>query len=272
MKCFYHKSDFDGKCAGAIVKYFHPECELYGVDYSDTLDMSLVCFGETIVVVDFCFSRTEMLLLFDAATLIWIDHHKSSIDSLSDLPIKGLREVGRSGCELAWELFSIDLHAPPKVVHLLGRYDVWDHKNTDVVPFQYGMRAQKNTEPTNMEFWFPLFASDVGIPRILKTGKLILEYQEQQDEYLAKSMAYDVMLEGHRAIAMNRSHANSLAFKSVYDPAKHDIMIAYAVRDKQYKYTLYCDKPEIDVSELAKQFGGGGHRGAAGFYSSELLI
>ena len=53
---------------------------------------------------------------------------------------------------------------------------------------------------------------------------------------------------------------------------KHDIMIMYGVKPGEIKYSLYSAKDEFDVSEIAKRYGGGGHKGAAGFYSKELLF
>ena len=34
---------------------------------------------------------------------------------------------------------------------------------------------------------------------------------------------------------------------------------------KQYNFSLYNDNGLVDCSLIAKQFGGGGHKGAAGF-------
>jgi nanoRNase/pAp phosphatase (c-di-AMP/oligoRNAs hydrolase) len=34
--------------------------------------------------------------------------------------------------------------------------------------------------------------------------------------------------------------------------------------------SLYSTKPEIDCGEIARTFGGGGHKGAAGFQCTEL--
>lgn len=51
----------------------------------------------------------------------------------------------------------------------------------------------------------------------------------------------------------------------------YDIMIAFVCRkDKLWNVSLYSTKPEIDCGEIAKTFGGGGHKGAAGFQCKEL--
>ncbi len=49
-------------------------------------------------------------------------------------------------------------------------------------------------------------------------------------------------------------------------------MVLFGVKPKESKHTLFCDKPEIDVSEIALKFGGGGHKGIAGFYSEFQIV
>ncbi len=277
MKCFYHKSDLDGHCSGAIVKMKYPECEMFGVDYIDDLVGVSLKEGETIFVVDFSFSPGGMDVLIIECNLIWIDHHKSAIKKMEDFTpghsIQGLRSVGKAGCELTW-MYLYPNDPVPEVVTLLGRYDVWDHEsNQDVLPFQYGIREQKNTLP-HSEIWSILFKdiSRIHIADICDKGVIIQKYQAAQDEKYAKGMSYEVEFEGLRALVMNKPYSNSKVFDSIYDPERHDIMILFGVKPGEFKYTLYTDKTEIDVSELAVKYGGGGHRGAAGFYSKEMVV
>jgi len=53
MKCFYHGSDLDGYCSGAIVKYRYPECEMQPIDYGAQFPMDKIELGETVYMVDF---------------------------------------------------------------------------------------------------------------------------------------------------------------------------------------------------------------------------
>jgi len=276
MKCFYHKSDLDGHCSGAIIKLRYPECEMIGVDYQDSLyDLEPVNIQETVYVVDFSFPMQEMEYLNKNCDLHWIDHHKTSIDEAHK---KGFissggqsLEIGKAGCELTWEYIHPD-EKTPLAVYLLGRYDVWDHSDERTLPFQMGMRQYPDTFPDNDFIWSNVLSDLKQVQQTLTTGGIILEYQKIQDRMYAKGMAYDAKFEGYRAIVMNKEYSNSKAFDAVYDPEKHDIMIMFGVKPDSLKYTLFCDKPEIDVSKIAKKYGGGGHRGAAGFFSKELLI
>ena len=75
----------------------------------------------------------------------------------------------------------------------------------------------------------------------------------------------------HRLVCLNTLQRGSWLFKSVWDPAKHDMMCAYGrLKDGRWRVSLYSTKPEVDCAAIAKLLGGGGHRGAAGFICEKL--
>lgn len=41
---------------------------------------------------------------------------------------------------------------------------------------------------------------------------------------------------------------------------------------KKWHVSLYNDNGEVDCSKIAKTYGGGGHKGAAGFLTSDILL
>ena len=252
-------------------------CALPIFDYNDTLENLGVTFkvtGDKVFVVDFRFNEIDMDWLNSNTELHWIDHHKTSIERAHGtgfLASGGQSlEIGKAGCELTWKY--LNESKLPDTVLLLGRYDVWDHTDERVLPFQYGMRECENTLPESA-IWQQLFDCDrhrVGV--ITERGKIILAYQEKQNAMYAHGMAYEGYIDGLRAIVMNKAYANSKAFDAVYDPKKHDVMVLFGIREEEYKYTLFADKDNVDVSAIAKKHGGGGHKGAAGFYSKSRII
>lgn len=283
MKAFYHSSDLDGHCSGALIKLKFPECEMIGVNHGDSIwDLAEISRGEEVFIVDFRFPMDDMQVLNEMSILHWIDHHKTSIDEALDTGFEASGEqvldAGCAACELVWKFLHPDKKVPYPV-WLLSKYDTWEHEiiggpeYNDVLPFQYGMSLNKDTHPDNSELWLSITTNFLDIVQLtIDVGKTILKYQTQQDAMFAKSMAFEAMFEGYRAIVVNKPFCNSKIFDSVYDPAKHDIMVTFGYKTPQFKYSIYCSKPEIDVSEIAKKYGGGGHRGACGFESSELLF
>jgi oligoribonuclease NrnB/cAMP/cGMP phosphodiesterase (DHH superfamily) len=271
MKCFYHKSDLDGHCSGAIVRRALPAVELIGVDYNDKLNRDAVSRGELVFVVDFSFPAKDMEWLNSHSQLVWCDHHKSAIEKCARIDgIRGVREIGTAGCELTWLHLNPDQEMPLSV-HLLGRYDVWDHRDSRVLPFQYGMRDQDETLP-DAEIWPAVIEDESKVFEIIAHGETVLAYQTKQDAKYAKAMAYESDFHGLRALIMNKPFSSSKAFDSIYDPDRHDIMILFGVKSGEFKYSLYSGKDSVDVSSIAVQYGGGGHKGAAGFYSKKQVV
>lgn len=81
MTCFYHKSDLDGMCSGAIVKAFDQAVELRGIQYGEPFPFDEITPGQNVYMVDFSLQPfSDMERLNNLANLIWIDHHKTSLD------------------------------------------------------------------------------------------------------------------------------------------------------------------------------------------------
>ena len=273
MKCFYHSADLDGHCSGALIKRFYDLCELIPINYGDKFPWETIGEQEMVFMVDFSLQPfEEMLRLADRANLIWIDHHETAIQDyrMTGWSIEGVRENGKAACELVWEyLFSGE--EMPDAVRLLGRYDVLDlDYSNDVMPFQYGMRRYDTDPRRALALWTDLLCGDlVLVERIIQEGQSILSHETASNAKYAGAFAFETEFEGLSAIAMNRGQLGSLAFESVFDPDKHDIMIGFVRRMGQWTVTLYS-RDGINVGEIAKKYGGGGHANAAGFQCEKL--
>lgn len=277
MKCFYHSADLDGHCSGAIVKRNSPECEMIGINYGQEFPWNSIEKGERVFMVDFGLQPfSDMVLLNNLCDLVWIDHHKTAIQDAHDNNFlsRGGQwlEEGKAGCELTWEYFYPG-EPIPWAVHLLGRYDVWDHSDEHTLPFQYGMRQFDNTLPYNHELWVKVFQGGEFTVNVLNNGKLLLAYEEAQNKKFCKAYAFETELIGMTGICANRGFTNSKVFDSVYDPNKHHLMITFCrLKPPAGKWTvsLYSTRDDVDCGAIAKSFGGGGHKGAAGFQCEEL--
>lgn len=273
MKCFYHSADLDGHCSGALIKRFYDLAELIPINYGDKFPWETIGEQEMVFMVDFHLQPfEEMLRLSDRANLIWIDHHETAIQDyqMTGWSIEGVRETGKAACELVWEyLFSGE--EMPDAVRLLGRYDVWDHEySEDVLPFQYGLRRYDTDPRRALALWTDLLCGDlVLIERIIQEGKSILSHENASNAKYASAFAFETEFEGLNAIAMNRGQLGSLAFESVFDPDKHDLMIGFVRRKGQWTVSLYS-MDGINVGNIAKRYGGGGHANAAGFQCEKL--
>lgn len=284
MKCCYHVGDLDGKCSAAIIRTAHPDVELIGIEHGDPFPWHTFRDGETVYMVDWSLTPFEqMARLARNTNLIWIDHHKTALDAYIDLvkgqvmsPLCGNRGIDQAACELTWR-HCFKGRAMPRAVYLLGRYDIWDHDaDEDVLPFQFGMRAREN-DPESMLWdellgvapFSPLDTPKETIATITRDGRAILTYQQQLNAQLASNISFEAEVDGLQVIAANVS-ANSLFFDSVWDPERYDACCVFRWEGSRWRVSLYTDKEGVDVGQIAKARGGGGHAGAAGFRATEL--
>ena len=273
-KAYFHSADFDGKCSGAIINHFIKGVEFYPINYGEDFPWDDIEADDIIFMVDFCLQPfDQMIKLLNRvgfANLTWIDHHITAINDYeqSGVLINGKRDVDKAGCELTWEWFNGEERDMPEFIRLLGRYDIWDHSNPRTLPFQYGMGGFDNTEPDAI-VWKQLFHGQLDTLDICNTGGDIQRYIKNENKMYCNA-AFETELDGLKCIALNRMFTGSLLFESIWDSTKYDAMLVFGWRNGMWTVSLYTDKEGVDVSKTCKKFGGGGHKGAAGFSCDEL--
>ncbi|RJQ58018.1 MAG: hypothetical protein C4530_11435 [Desulfobacteraceae bacterium] len=281
-KALFHSSDLDGACAGAIVKYQYPECEMIGVNYGKPFPWDSIQPGETVYMVDFTLQPFELMEQLAAlCDLVWIDHHKTEVEEAVKRGFNppGRRRIGIGACALVWEYLYSPLDIP-EAVRLLAEYDVFDHTDPRTLPFQYGFRFYENTFPDNQDLWVPFFEDFAAlIKEVCEIGDIILKYEARQNAKFCKGYAFKTTLKDPSsdreltAWCVNRGFTNSKVFDSVYDPVCDDLMITFCrlpLPAGKWTVSLYSTKDDIDCGTIARAFGGGGHAGAASFQTEKL--
>lgn len=181
----------------------------------------------------------------------------------------------------------------PEAVRLAGEYDIWDKRDPNAETFQFGLRS------TDLQMhWLELLSMgrhpsiseiealmDVGhkpdlrpdgtmVPPIINTllsnGTLLQRYQREQDASVVKR-GFDVEFEGRKFLALNIARCNSLTFESAAKP-EHDGLMGFYWNGNEWVVSLYHtpQRKDIDLSQIAAKYGGGGHRGACGFRTNRL--
>ncbi len=290
MLIIYHKADLDGLCSGAILYRQYPEARLLGYDYREPFDVKAnIEKDERVIMADVSMPMDVMEQIAERSGIFcWIDHHPSAHRdflmsfydyrihedggySVLDGDMKYIYEEGKSACELCWEFISDE--PIPEPILLLGKYDTWRENGTDawndvILPFQYGMRVE-GFNPESLSNWiFNDYANNpTRLREMVGLGSAILKYQKQQDERLMQK-SFDARLnipaeQGViRCLVCNGAH-NSTAFENKWDEEKHDAMVGISFDGKMWGISLRTTK-DIDLSVIAKSFGGGGHKQAAG--------
>lgn len=277
MKIFYHGSDMDGKCSGAIArKFYQGEGEYIPYFYGD-FPYESIRNDEVVILVD-CSCDFEILMKI-TKKIIWIDHHKTAIDKYEHLKLRGMRVDGTAACKLCWLYYfdggfkdkngNIIIGIIPSVVDFLADYDVWKFAFGDDTNYlQTGIRLYDTS--IESEMWDKWLDYNYYPIEELDKGKIALQYRNDYYRSIVKTASFFTSFKGYKAVCCNASCVSSQLFDSIEE--EYDIMIPFHYDGSQWKYSLYTKKDNIDCGKIALHFGGGGHKKAAGFKFDELLL
>ena len=264
--CLYH-NDADGRASAAIVRRaLGDEVLLHEINYGNPIPWGQIEAVQRVVIVDFSLPAADMERIAEDKELIWIDHHQSALDDLGSISMTwdGSRDTSEAACVLTWRYF-YPLKEVPRAVILIGDRDIWRWAESDTGAFNEGL-FQEYSQPDNDKLWEPLLNGDrQSLQRIIAKGEVLLEARMRRIRGEVSNYGYQIIFEGHRALAINRSGNGDLGARI----REEGYTLAYCyvdnVQNGELKtfVSLYSD--EVDVSKIARRFGGGGHPGAAGF-------
>lgn len=247
-----------------------------------------------------------------AKRVVWLDHHKTAFEMWCGEYHKGMQydsgpespdirydhhillDDNRSGALIAWEYFHPGTEVPLLIKHIDDR-DRWQFKLDGSKELHAALRSY---EPWSFEQWKELNRQlemldefNVGQHFIFKEGAAILRAHEQNvqaalkqarrcaiipgiidsvesykapwiwwDELLVKGLACNAP----PSLASDLGHelANKSGTFGLVWSVDHDLRVHCSLRSNG----------DYDVSAIAKAFGGGGHKNAAGFSTDMKTI
>lgn len=154
----------------------------------------------------------------------------------------------------------------PFIVRLVDDHDVWRHKLPESKPFSYAYKRMPKDliDPEEDSFWECIYNDNHRLLfTALQNGERYLQDENEKNEILRCIGGFETDIFGNRCYCMNNLLAGSDQFGDEYDT--HDMVCRFAYNGKGWTYSLYSSNPDVDCSAIAKKYGGGGHKGAAGF-------
>lgn len=261
--CIYHGNCPDGfGAAWAVRAALGSEVSFYkGTHQQSPPDVQ----GLDVLLVDFSYKRDVLEnMLETAASITILDHHLSAEKDLSGLiegeKINGLFNMDKSGAMLAWEWFHPGEKVPKLIAHIQDR-DLWQFK----LPGTNEIIAALNSYPYDFDIWDKLMAAtDDELEALKKDGKAIGRRLLKDIEELIESGVRRMTIGGHNVPVLNApsayvSEAGNIL--SVNEP----FAACYWDHPGGRSFSLRSAAQGVDVSEVAKKYGGGGHKNAAGF-------
>ena len=200
-------------------------------------------------------------MLQQAASVTLIDHHKTALEDLADLP--GLRtytDLDRSGATLAWDYLFPGEPRPLLLGHIEDR-DLWRFK----LPGTREIQAFVFSHEYSFELWDKLMSADqVELLKMTAAGAAIERKHHKDVAELVKVCQRRMVIGGHDVPVA------SLPYTMVSDAAHamaqgEPFAACYWDTADGRVFGLRATDNGLDVSDIAKQYGGGGHAKAAGF-------
>lgn len=268
--CIYHGNCADGFGAAWVFKNyadrdfdFHP-----GVYQDAPPDVT----GRDVYLVDFSYKRDVVVRMREQCSrLVLIDHHKTALDDLRGLidsrAIESLCSLDHSGAMLAmrWFCGDNDTEVPQLLRHIEDR-DLWRF----ALPFTREIQANLFSYPYDFTVWDELMRTPLEL--LIEGGKAIERKHHKDIAELCSVMARPCVIGGVPVLAANLPYTltsdagHRMAVGNGTDASpQYAFAACYWDTFAGRVFSLRSASGGYDVSEIAKKYGGGGHKNAAGF-------
>ena len=260
--CIYHGNCADGfGAAMAIYASYGTSVRYHAGFYGQPLPSGA---GHDVVFVDFSCKRAELVAMCAVAkTVTVIDHHKSTVEELAGLELPNLRvilDMERSGAMMTWEHFNQGLAEPPQLLHHIQDRDLWRFnlegtREISAALFSY---------PYEFETWRKLMLPGM-CSKLRAEGEAIERKHHKDIAELLKIGTRAMVIGGVSVLVANLPYIYSSDAGHVLSKDSPTFAACYWDTADARVFSLRSDKNGMDVSVIARKYGGGGHQHAAGF-------
>jgi oligoribonuclease NrnB/cAMP/cGMP phosphodiesterase (DHH superfamily) len=273
--CIYHDNCDDGFAAAyAVWKRFGDAVKFIPAQYGADLPNVK---GKDVLIVDFSYKKPDMDRLADsAARIIVLDHHKTAKAELegfvqlnaiggpfekkyADRMVDGVGvhfDMDKSGCRLAWE-YCFGTDQMPEWMECVEDRDLWRFDIRITKEVSIAIRSM----PRDFELWDMFNATTLA-----NEGVTIRRYVDMIISNICDT-SFEEEIAGHKVPVASCSYdfVSETAHKLLQRNPDAPFAACVVRSHDGITYSLRSMDDRMDVSEIAKANGGGGHRNAAGF-------
>jgi oligoribonuclease NrnB/cAMP/cGMP phosphodiesterase (DHH superfamily) len=281
----YHNNCYDGVCSAWVAhRFFGPGAQYVPLNYSDQPpDVR----GKRVFLIDFSLKRGLMNQLCDVAeSVVVLDHHATAEKELAGLAdvhanTVVIFDMNRSGAGIAWDYFYPGEDRPDLINYVEDR-DLWRYELDN----SRTINAYIQSFDINLAVWleeFEGFRGELQGEEVYAAGEALLRQQSKLVREICEHASIrnlpafelgswpkirDMMLKYGQPVYVQ----TSILMSEVCEQMLKDhlevqfCMYSFERKDVKTQYGLRSRTgSDVDVSEIAKLYGGGGHKHAAGF-------
>lgn len=257
----YHANCRDGFCSAWLMHSVFPDAVFHAANYGDELPM---LHGEDdVYILDFSYPREVMLdINRRVKRVLVLDHHKTAKDNCEGLDFC-VFDMNKSGAGLTLEFLEGHGYKLPagagKLVNYVQDRDLWRHN----LPCTIEVNAAIMSYPFEFDEWYNLATTlHANDTKLTDGGAAILRYRSQIiSSHVEK--ATQVQFDGVLGLEVCCTVGELISDIGEQLGLMYPIGAIYSDLNGIRQYSLRSTI--VDVSAIAKKFGGGGHKAAAGF-------
>ena len=278
LLCIYHHNCQDGfGAAWAVWKRFKDEVEFHpGIHGEEPPDV----LGRHVIIVDFSYKAPVIRdMAKRAASILVLDHHKSAEAELAEFAEAAATweehlqqpagdgvgvqfDMNRSGAVMAWNYFHPGRQLPDLLKYVQDR-DLWrfEHSRTKMIS------AVVFSFPYQFTVWDGLAQQcedSYWLARLFDTGTGIVRQHDKDVAELIPVTKRPMVIGGFKVPVANMPYMFASDAGHIMSEGEPFAATYYDGATHRH-FSLRSAKDGFDVSEIAKQYGGGGHKHAAGF-------
>lgn len=266
------------------------------------MKVSLAAKGNEVYILDFSFPRDVMSALFrHAKRVVWLDHHRSAFEMWSEFELAKQHDIERrnhialdntkSGAMLAWEYFHPGTKVPMLIRHI-DDYDRWQFEIPGTKAIARAIRQYDFTFENFRHFKDSLHHHGNACYLYTEGGAILRAHDQNVQTALKQARACEIhwgeifatagntpaVRKGFEVGGYSKGFAETRTGLAANAPAflapdlGHELALksgtfglVWSVASDLRVHCSLRSNGDYDVSAIAKAFGGGGHRNAAGF-------
>ena len=217
--------------------------------------------GSQLFILDFSYPRETILELQGVhERVVLLDHHKTAAEKLQGVPNCHI-DQRHSGAFLAWQYFN-PAEKPPSLILYVQDRDLWQW----ALPNSREVSEAIASYPNTFAAW-----DSFDVTELAGEGADILRYMHVQVDKLVGMATRMTVANWPNIPTVNTPLMVSETCEALLEKYPDAPFSAtYSESNTRRRWSLRARGTEdTDVSEIAKQMGGGGHKNAAGFVQNK---
>lgn len=158
----------------------------------------------------------------------------------------------------------------PMAIRYIDDYDVWRHDIEESNYFIMAYNMLGDNSPSSLIWDDLIYGSDFNLKQYVDNGRLIYDYQMSVNKDILKNAFEVEFTKIGTVLCLNSIYGNSKIFGDKFDEYVAVCKFGYDGTHDKWVYSMYASEVfnkdnDVDLTPIAKFFGGGGHKHACGW-------